>query len=739
MTLYKIVFLVFQFITSREYYSRSVKKEKPFHAFYLTWNVCTDVSATQPYILTLHDTVTGDYGESEFVAAKFPGGSYTPSMSSNPIYSGSGYTYHTVLTKHKKSSYQEYETYIVKNKVTADVHPYDNKDSNTTASSASQYSYIRPHPTYPAGHFNFWKYDHYGYHSSNPVSYQLGEFVDGEIDKLEKNIDYRLDMVAYAYPWTIEDGYQTEDIDHYGVNPVTYVMTDDEFFFRDFVTKSNVPDGTQRLDSNDYEITNVKYSLNVDGAEWDTDSMSFVTSPAAFTDDNDLRFFAKFNDDADWKEVGVYSLKNKSGTILDSDKVVELTGSNIAFADNSCCVGYKIVTTNSFYYTGLYSRPSCRIKHSQRIDSLIAEADNNGEKRVWLTNRANVRIYQAGSENISDENMIFNKTEVARDYIVGYEKRSYINKQTTFQKNNKLKKTVTVGWRVEMYENYMTEEGLIYVPQDGGVFYDLIPSGCSVDLSTVQVTGGVKSSASGSVLRESQYDVSTITNYNNTGRILLIVSLKAPSDYGYRLTYSTIQTWESMYDFGGTERNPVAFETGNSSIAGGYPDDGGNITDAELLRNLDNTSDDKRFIYAERNCILNVLVAVNSGLYKRIRASGDNTYLKQTVVHQNQSYEYYIRFANDILTKTKNIILFDNIELYDDEQEQIASQWQGTLQSIDVSQLRAIGADPVVYLSEEKTDISQQSGTDLSESQIWKKQDVFGDLSNDKAVAIDIR
>ena len=710
----------------------------PDDYYYLTWNVRTDIGATQPYVLTLRDTVTGDYGESEFVAVKFSGGSYSASTSSEPIYSGSGYSYHNVLTKHKKSAYQDQDSYIVKNNVTAEVQPYDNKDSITTASSAAQYSYIRPRPTYPIGHFNFWKYNHYGNHKSTPVNYQLGEFVDGDISEIEKNIDYMLDMVAYAYPWTIGNGYSTEDIDHYGENPVTYVMTDDEFYFRDFVTASNVPNGTQRLDSNDFEITKVRYTLNINGAKWDPDSLSFVTAPAKYTDENDLHFFARFNDDEDWTEVGVYSLKDRSGRIIETNKVVELTGSNIVFADDSGCVGYKIVTTNSFYYTGLTSYPSCKIKHSNRIDGLIAEAYNNGEKRAWLTNRANVRICQASSENISDDNMIFSKTEVARDYFIGYEKQSYINKQTTFQSNNKVKKTVTVGWSVEMYENYMTDDGLVYVPQDGGVFYDLLPAGCSADLSTVQVTDGVKSSGSGSILRESQYDVSTITNYKNTGRTMLIVSVKKSSDSGYRLTYSTVQSWESLYDFGNSVRNSVAFETGNSSIAGGYPDSGGNITDASLMRELDNTTDDKRFIYAERSCNVTILVAVNSGLYKRVKASGDSTYLKHTLVHQDQSYEYYIRYANDFKTKSKNVVLFDNIESYENAQEHIVSQWQGTLQSVDVSQLRSIGADPVIYLSETKVDISQQAGIDLSGSSVWKRQDVFGDLSKAKAIAVDI-
>ena len=716
--------------------------------YYLLWLVTSVSNATQPFVLTFNDTVTGDYGDASLVGAKMYGNvGYSTEMTSNPIRSSGHNMYSYVITKHLKETYNPYITYQIRNKINVVLHPIDNIDADSSIVSSAVYTYSEPKPDYPIGSFNFWKYNNYSYYynydkyNSNVMNYQLGEFRENNIPDIHEKMVYKLMMQAYSYPWTIEDGYGKTDVDHYGVNKLTYTITDDVFFFADTVTAShnyetketeyNVPEGTEQLDFHDYEITKVDYQLRITGARWDTEQLRFVTAAPDYSDDDIVYFYAKFGKDTEWREAGRYYLKTGVGESL-NNKVTSVTSTGIIFTDNAQCVGYKIVTSNSYYYTNLEAYPFCKIKHSERIDRLVEEVFSSGERKAWLTNIANVRITKSDNADADlQESVLLNKTEFARNYIIGYEKESEIRKKCTYTHNDKVKHIVTLGWQVDVYENYMTQEGVVYVPQESGVFYDLVPAGAEPDLSTVEVK-----SDSG-YLKPSEIDVSTITNYNDTGRTLLVVKIKKRSERGYTMTYSSLHTWESIYDYGALVRNSVAYETGNDNITNGYPDNGGNITESTLLSELDSKTDAKKFLYAEHSRTINILLVVSAGLTKKVKSDTDGTYQRSTAVRLSQDYTYRIRYQTDFVTRSKNMVLFDNLETFSNPDENIYSRWQGMLKRVDVSQLRAIGADPVVYLSNHTVDIND-GVFDLTDTATWKKMEDFGDISMARAVAVDL-
>ena len=707
--------------------------DTPDDYYYLVWDVRTNVSATQPYTLSLQDTVTGENGNAEFVGVSWDGSSaYTTNLVS-PERTTSGYIYSKVLTKHLKATYEPLETYRINNRVDVTVCPKDKVDPDSRGSDSAVYTYSAPQPDYPIGHFNFWKYNHYRYYyNSEVVNYQLGEFRNNEIEEISQNIDYRLDIVGYAYPWTIENGYHSSDVDHYGVNPVTYVITDDEFFFYDLVTAYDTPEGTEQLDYHDYEITKVNYDYSASDADWSTSELKFITRSPVYSNDDAIYFYAKFKEDTGWQPAGVFHLKTGVGELL-SDKVASLTYTSIVFKKDAGCTGYKIVTSNAFYYTRLNAYPYCKIKHSERIDRLIETAFGQGEKRVWLTNRANTSIYSSDRENISEDNCIFTKNEYARNYIIGYEKESSINKTSTFFSNNKIKKMVTVGWQVNISESYQTQDDRVYIPQETGAFYDLLPEGADIKLSSVTVSAG------NTKLRESQLDVSKIPNYQNSGRTLLVVRIKQRTDSGYTLSYSTVHSWESIFDYSVYARNSVAYETGNSTIAGGYPDDGGTINDAALLSNLDPDTDANKFLYAEHTRMMDFLLAVNTGLNKKVKSYYDESYSRETTVRQNQIYSYCLRYATNFVTKATDMIFIDNLEQFTNPDEGISNQWQGTLQAVDVSDLIEKGIAPVVYLSAQPVVINSLTDINLEDTSVWQTLDDFGDITRARAVAIDLR
>ncbi len=716
--------------------------------YYLAWLVRMDISATQPYILSFDDEVEGQYGDASFVCmTTFYQNGYTNVMQSEELRTYGKYLDGFVITKHLKSTYRDMVTYRIFNTLQATLHPVDSVDDDVVVTSKARYTYSQPTITYPVGNFDFWKYNNYSYYhnykkyNSEVINYELSEFRNGQIDAIQDKMVYLLEMEGNPYPWTIGRGYSKEDVSHYGEEKVTYVMTDDAFFFADTITAVQdketyeriyeIPQGTEQLDYHDFEITSVDYKLEVSGAQWNEETLRFEKCHAEYDDDDVIRFYAKFGADSTWYEAGRYYLKSGVGETL-SDKVSSITDKGITFTDNAQCVGYQIVISNSFYRTNLQAYPFCKIKHSDRIDSLIEESYAAGERRVWLTNIGRAKFYNCNSfEEIADRDPIFEKTDFCRNYIIGYEKKSDLKKESTFISNDKVKHIITIGWKAEAYESYMTQQGEVFVPQETGVFYDLVPYGAEPDLSSVAVWSDA------GLLKESELDIETIVNYRDSGRTLLIVRMKKRSNAGYTLTYSSVHPWESIFDYGSMVRNSVAYETGNDYITDGFADNGGNILDSELLSELDDTTDAEKFLYAEHTRSTDVLLAVNSGLNKKIKTDTDDNYSRSTVVRQSQDYVYRLRYQTDYVTRSKNMVLFDNIEAFTNPAKGIQSRWHGTLQSVDVSQIREAGAEPVIYLSDHAVDTT--GGVfDLSDSSTWKKAEDFGDITKARAIAIDL-
>ena len=69
-------------------------------------------------------------------------------------------------------------------------------------------------------------------------------------------------------------------------------------------------------------------------------------------------------------------------------------------------------------------------------------------------------------------------------------------------------------------------------------------------------------------LNKSEYVVKTISNYKKTGRTMLVVKIMSEAD-SYELCYDTLYSWDSVHDYGESVYNPVAYKTGNKTIAGG--------------------------------------------------------------------------------------------------------------------------------------------------------------------------
>lgn len=690
--------------------------------YYLIWRIESHVSATQPYNFTINDYF--DQADIEVVGYKLSGETAFSDKQTDEFSMYVGKRIDYVLTRHLKAAYGDDHTYDITNYETAVVVPYDRIDSETNAPSSAVYTYTPAVFVQPIGGTTAVKYGNNNWPHYWPVAnYALNDLQEGYVDHLNGNIKFYIGLGSYPYPYTAETGADMNDPESYGKKNVNYALTDERFYLEQPISSVNdVVNGTEevrQLTSEDYEIEYVDYGIYMIDAYYDGVFKKFVTKSVEYTENDIIHISAKFNDSDEWIEVGTYDLSDSSLN-FDQQYVSELTNSRITFKEN--CTGYRFQTSNTHYYTSIGATPYCRIKNSAYVMEQI-----DGKDRVTLGNIANVTFTDYNGRDYFVKNMY------AEDYIIGVEKRSSIEKTTTSFSNNKIRKYVNVGWKVSANENYMTNDGIKYIPQESGTFYDLLPLGCDL------VTSSVLVKTEKGFLSSNAYDVSSEINYNGSGRILLRVHIKEQFEKA-DLFYSTTYTYENILDYGRALLNSAAYESGNDRLANGLPDNGGDLTEKILMTDLDPDTDAPLFIYGEHTYNIRILTAATSGLTKTVKGTNEDKYVDDTKVKQSGTYSYKLRYATTTYTRAKDMVLFDSLENY--EVSGKTSDYHGTLTAVDVTQAESKGIAPVVYLSSlSGIDIDAHHDLDevISGERVWIRADLFGDIKNARAVAVDLR
>ena len=729
-----------------DYYSewQSGWGEKPTNAeqyYYLVWEIRSSVNKiTSPYTFQLDDTFTDLSGD--VVGYKFSGQStFTKkNASENNRWDGTRYDY--VLTRYSKAEadakVEAEKNYTLSNKIKATVTATDGKDSPTTADASQTWTYKiqeKPEekdPVYqiPIGALYSEKYGIYGQDSrvdsSQDISdYTLDEFVRKTKESIEP-LKFSTYLTGYPYPYTLnqgtEPGTEADALgDHYGKKNVSYELKDDTLSL----------EGTP-LNDEDYDILGIRWSAKMRTATYNKVKKSFTETAIENYNEEDkitieVRTDAKDGADA-WKKAAVYSMTTGGYNSTDTKWVTDSSGGNLTFAVG--VKGVRLSCANAYYDTTLNMDLSVSLKRTANVLGIIGE-----KTKVELNNQAESTMQQG-------ERIIFQRTRSGSDYIQKVIPTSDIRKDITQTKNDKRKKRYLVNWRVQVQERYTDNEGSHYLRQDAGTFYDLLPAGAALTRSSVEVQ------ASGSKLNDGNYNITLKENYNNTGRTLVTIQIKEPTTTGYQISYQTSHDYDAIQDHGKNLLNSVAYETGNAKIASGSSDDGGSITEKNLMAGLDTASSGNKFLYAEARHYMNVLMAGNNGLKKQVKNEKEDEYRNESYVNQGENYSYRIRVANNKVTRCKNLIFYDSLESYYNSSNQTEevkiSDWKGTLTGIDVSTLRENGIQPVVYLSTvDRMNINQHH--DLTEKQedgtpIWIEYNEFlktHKLEDVHAVAVD--
>lgn len=794
------------------------------------WEVRTDISddPTQPYDFTLTDEVTCDKAPIEVYGYKLAEiNQITTKNKISNIVAKDGYRYDYVFTRIKKSDLTDVTSFTIHSKATATVHPVDGVDEDTVAVSTRDFSWTLPVFVHPTGHFYTWKYGNENWENLfgslgrtawDYASYDLDQLQEQKSNSID-NIKYALWAYGYPFPWTVKDGGSSDNWQDYGYKKVTYQLTDEALYnlnmdgtygdeHLDFVpdytngwSSGQAADNeeselTPRLDSEDYDFSKISFHVYYNDVPRDengnvseeagsiTDNLEFNPNYKQLSDEDIIEVYTKTGTNDYVKAADIYI--GTQSALVSKNALID----DFAFsADGWCTVrfkdgvdGFRLKTTNNYYYTDIKVYPYVSIKNTERIlnwtgTGKITDEGSTAKDAVLLRNVSNLQVFD------SDGDTILDLTKTSGDRLKRAEKASEISKKATALGNNKRKKECTISWKVTANETTTigsgdTEESQ-YIPQDSGTFYDLLPPGANLQNESVAVSVPIdatntKTQSRTRYLSANDYTVKTIDNFRNTGRTLLIVSVKESAAY-YTLYYSTVHAWDSIADYGRDVTNPVAYETGNSEISGGFPDDptaknnDGLTFDEvqntrsdsqlsaehrELLKDLDADTDAYRFIYDEGQTEITALTSASAGLNKRVKASTDSAWLYDTTVHPDESYTYRLRFANTFISSAKDLILYDSLENYykTDGAEKGESAWYGTLKYIDTSQMKQVKSstldgeekdttlNPVVYVSTVTgLDLDEEANKDLSDQSIWTKLTDSTDLSTVKAVAYDLR
>lgn len=711
--------------------SWGVQPENTKGKYFLVWEIVTKIKGTQtqPFTLQLDDTPATQ--GVQVVGYRMSSGEYSTKNTLENLRvapSSEMKVTNYVLTSYDPAQYANMDSYDIKNNIKATVIPVDGVDAPTSATSTKTFTWENPKFTPVIGSYKGRKYGNSNWFEKfnaywDYASYDLDQLQDGKVKSLDK-FKYYIELLSYPYPKTL-DG-DPNDPNSYGKKKVNYELTDDTLYLNDDLKvpqdngldeKITLPDNARKLTKDDYRYLSAHWGIQYEIRQFNQETQSFEIDPNAKPSQNDIvHFFAKI--DNQWVEVALYNMGSHAPTIVRKDIVDSLDQGKIIFKDDSLVTGLRMTTSNAYYSTKLYAYPMISLKNSDYVMKQIKDKD-----MVKLHNFADMKITDEKGEEI------YNVTKYAFDRAVRPKKASSLVKHVVSTGNDTAKKAFVLRWRISQQEIIKTDSKQDYLVQDSGRFYDLLPKGTHLQKGSVAIQ------TEKGYLSKNSFTYKIIENYMQSGRDLITVDIPVQAKY-YNLYLNAVMDWDAIKDYGTDIINPVAYETGNDTITNGHPDDGGYLTgeNKAFMMNLDEKTDAKKFLYDQEPFEIDSLTSAIAGLKKQVKDSRDQQYAYDTTTSRNGTYAYQLRYENTYTTKAKHLIFFDSLENYEGDGKK--SDWHGTLQSLDLSQLTDQGIAPTVYFST-KDHLVLENNHDLTNTNIWQVLDKNTDLSTVKAIAID--
>lgn len=613
----------------------------------------------------------------------------------------------------------------------------------------------------------------YGQDSISTSKFSSGRGV-GVINDLEGNRNTPFDLPsgyadsrgiwgleAYCTGWNL-----TKEGDRYGVHPYTLEMKD---------KPPRV--GTQTLTHDDYELTAVQfpYVHHESGGEKPLENGRATELPPEQHAPLKL-YVVRDGTETVWGELIRVGDKQYRYRAYDGSADITQTPTyqqplTVPLPENTTGVTLRLTSAAPckripYVYIGM------RLKRSEAMLKLIDKQSN-----LYIYNDLETRAYRDGMEGPSKKDsahyIITRMYQYGRlDKTAGTPVNETGNARYYADYKIVASGSTNTGVSKERHKQTL-EEAIAWARQKGfqerreGVFYDLLPPGTAVDLSTVATYRLTDSSASAGSANIIPHTAEVRRNWRGSGRDMLVVHATVPdgvSNYalwsvyedghdhrlstGMLLTFRLYNPWSNVADNGEMLRNFVGFESpGIPFERNGYPDDGKSYTINAVYQpcyedvNGDGLSGEgapKTFLYD--NHVLNYKPLMSSELKfnKKVFTPDDANLRDHAVVPAGGEYSYRIRSANSPITETKDMVLYDVLET---AFPQGAPYWRGRLKSVDVSQPAALGIDAKIYYTTQAPgSLVMADGSQHLDSNpaLWQATPP-GDLSQVKAVCIDMR
>lgn len=549
-------------------------------------------------------------------------------------------------------------------------------------------------------------------------------------------IAFAVSSSTFTLPDTIAEGALTSDVSQYEQRTVTVEMTDTSMVLNN-----------RTLTTDDYRISRVRlYQPEVSGWQPNLDAtIKPITDRAGigeFTDHDSVPVELYGLTGAGWIK---YAEMDASGAIETFE------GATSGNGDVYLPAGVKQIKTIS-----KVSAARISTDFMMWVVLLPSEANVNYAKSLFETSdyvMTNLYNYASMRYIDSEDTVVRQRQDSDVAYLHGrnYKIAAHMLKTSEFVENNvstrqlRFTHTLTLLQQSNIdgrsdYDFAREQRDIPYSKE--GTFYDLLPAGMTLVENSVKINRG------------SIQTIDTIQDYKGSGCTLVIIKAKLGSKATYKDINSTtygqnwptsgfgetnIVTFDTMYSYEEAQnrgiegmRNHAAYEAAEADF--------GNITGwvgeadapsgtnhsksasairedvAAYFNNLDETRDDPVFVYAGANIVVTELdFSALTDLRMHAQVQGADAWNyghdNEVTVSEGGRYNYRVQMTSGVDMETSEIIMIHPLESYipvegdaDYIEGETAWTWQGKFLGLDVSEVRAMGVDPVVYYTT-KTDL----------------------------------
>ena len=751
------------------------------------------------------------------------GGMGTNQANSWTMTDGRAYAQWGVLTRYPKSLFQTAiqngmtrEQFIntgLKITNTAQVFNEQENGATVAGSKASATTYFRLEPVGGAGS-SFLKVNDQGTGSGSGF-----HNIAGGSDILLTGNTVRLGYGgSHTKAFTITTTLAPETQPVYGENgeldvaPYTTVVTDGDMFLTTADTTASQQgsgdcttwEGHEQLQDGDYKFDQLTLSLvqykgnyiQIEGENPENPEYLLSTGSALDPDEIEpLKLYVRRAGEEDFSIYGTLKVTGASTFTFTrdpscSDGVASKTGitrgtggygGSVYLTLPANTVDFKLEHTSNAYKGTMYIDLCMTILPSEHVKSILSVSEEKSVNTA-LTNHAFYQVKDALTGETVREGRIpthqgndryesFMLTSLGRTYNAV---KTVFKDTSLFDEVDKAREYYRVVCSVGIATNVAQgntppDEILRLFNPDTGFFYDLLPTGCTVDPSTVNFFWcGTHSVMSNSQFKDkSRFTVKVERNWHDTGRDLLIVELLDNSDWptgqasgNYCITFYMYNSYVNIEDRGTDCINVFGFVNTDEEATKLVPTSSriGNLGNQQsimrevMAEQMDANGWDEDYlannaVYAQNTYVYKTPIIKQTGYSKTVSTEINTNYNRSNKSLIGGEYSYNIRYVEEVGTISGKMVFFDELEqgsfLTDRNTE-----WQGYFQSIDVDLIRgkpnftdsSAQCDPVVwYATSAPSDADMTiEGLDSNTSGIWTKT-LPDDPKTVKAIAVDCR